>query len=200
MVIEASTLYQQTGDTWIETYTGGRFNMNAPSFDRNDIAHALSLNCRYNGHCRSFYSVAEHSVLVSELVRLKGGTELQQLEALLHDGTEAYLSDIPAPFKQFLPDWKAIDAMLDSKFREWAGLPAHKDELVKHCDWIALFIEVQDLLPGKGQDWQDPINAKDEALLMRATHSSLRAHGWIPLAAKHRLLSTWERLDAARLR
>lgn len=197
MVIEAATLYQQAGDTWIETYSGGRFCMNAPTFIRADIAHALSFNCRYNGHCRSYYSVAEHSVLVAELVRLKGGTVLQQLEGLLHDGTEAYLSDVPAPFKQFLPDWKDVDTKLDAEFRIYAGLPAHKDPLVKHCDWVALFIEVQDLLLGKGKDWLDPVNAREEALEIRAKHG-IRAYSWAPAFARDTFLFKWDELDAAR--
>lgn len=64
-----------------------------------DIAHSLSNICRYNGHCPTFYSVAQHSVLVSRFV-----PEKYKLEALLHDASEAYLCDVPSPIKA-LPEF-----------------------------------------------------------------------------------------------
>src|SRR5690242_720613 len=82
----------------IRTYTGRAFSPLDPNPDDiviEDIAHALSLNCRFTGHVRWHYSVAQHSVLCSEIVPSE-----YALTALLHDASEAYLSDIARPIKQ----------------------------------------------------------------------------------------------------
>lgn len=81
---------------FINTYSGGKFDpedLENSDFRLDDIAHSLSLQCRFAGHIPRFYSVAEHSVLVSK------NTEYP-LEGLLHDASEAYLMDIPTPIKK----------------------------------------------------------------------------------------------------
>lgn len=86
---------------WIQTYSGRAFYPLAPypqDVCIEDIAHALSQLCRFGGHCRRFYSVAEHSVLLSRVV-----VPEFQLWALLHDASEAYLVDVPRPIKKQLP-------------------------------------------------------------------------------------------------
>lgn len=88
---------------WIHTYKGHQFYAFDPredDIDIDDIAHALALTCRYSGHCNKFFSVAQHSVLVSFLV-----PEEQALAALLHDAPEAYLTDIPRPIKHMLNEY-----------------------------------------------------------------------------------------------
>jgi 5'-deoxynucleotidase YfbR-like HD superfamily hydrolase len=84
---------------WIETFNGNTFdyeNLSMNIIEIEDIAHALSQVCRFNGHCRSFYSVAEHSVHVANVI-----DERLALAGLLHDGTEAYMPDIPTPLKAY---------------------------------------------------------------------------------------------------
>ena len=86
---------------WITTYTGKKFPVKQPAvFDMNliDIAHGLSLACRFGGQIREFYSVAQHSVLVASLLPAKIA-----VYGLLHDASEAYLCDIPGPIKR-LPE------------------------------------------------------------------------------------------------
>jgi hypothetical protein len=100
---------------WIQTYTGRRFYPLAPradDIDIADIAHALSLKCRYGGHIDRFYSVAEHSVLVYRHV----GT----LEALMHDAEEAYspFGDVPRPIKKDLPWLNGISEPIERAIAE----------------------------------------------------------------------------------
>ena len=83
--------------TWIQTYTGRKFyplDPHAEDVCIEDIAHALALKCRYTGHCREFFSIAQHSVMVSRMV-----PESDAICGLLHDATEAYLPDVARPIK-----------------------------------------------------------------------------------------------------
>jgi hypothetical protein len=155
---------------WIETMHG-RFDLKNPKFDINDIAHALSQIARFNGHTKRFYSVAEHSLMVADLMEGLGLGDPR--EGLLHDATEAYLSDVPAPFKQFLPDWQKVDVDLEAALRAQYGLPERKTEGCRKADWLALFIEAYHLLPSEGAIFHDPNNLRPEAL-------RLIENGWIP--------------------
>ncbi len=133
----------------ITTSTGKDFNLLEPTFEVEAIAHALSNTCRFAGHCREFYSVAEHSVLVSQLME-----ELQLGDpflGLMHDGHEAYLSDVPSPFKQLLPDWQKIDADLEAALHKHFALQDNKPGC-KQADVLAFFIERDHLFePGKNE-------------------------------------------------
>lgn len=94
----------------LRTYTGKHVNVFEPTEDMiciEDIAHALSNQCRFAGHTKSFHSVAEHSITCSNLAI--SGLELQ---ALMHDASEAYLVDIPTPIKNHMPEYKAIEHKL----------------------------------------------------------------------------------------
>lgn len=85
---------------WMQTYSGRQFwpmDPRAEEIDIEDIAHALSMQCRYAGHCLRFYSVAEHCVHLSRKVSTENA-----LWALLHDASEAYLVDVPRPVKPYL--------------------------------------------------------------------------------------------------
>lgn len=94
-----------------------------------DIAHSLAHQCRYAGHIKKFYSVAEHSVVVSRLCPIK-----QMLEALLHDAAEAYCQDVIAPVKRFLPEYQALIALNEGVIRQAFGLPAEQSETVTFVD------------------------------------------------------------------
>src|SRR5271165_4859950 len=83
---------------WIQTYTGKKFFPMDPKPEDiciEDIAHSLSMICRFTGHSREFYSVAQHSVYVSELC-----SEQWMLHGLLHDAEEAYTNDLARPIKR----------------------------------------------------------------------------------------------------
>jgi hypothetical protein len=87
---------------YLQTVSGRWVNPFEPDPDQldiGDIARALANLCRFGGHSRVFYSVAQHSVIVSELVEQRGGGAEDAFAALMHDATEAYLGDMPHPLK-----------------------------------------------------------------------------------------------------
>lgn len=79
-----------------------------------DIAHALSLMCRANGHLKNFYSVAQHSINCQFEAKARGYSKKVQLACLLHDASEAYLADITRPVKQYLPQYQAFEQKLQT--------------------------------------------------------------------------------------
>ena len=97
----------------IVTFTGREFNYIDPKPDQIDIidiAIALSREARFAGHCNAYYSVAQHCVLASEMIRVPDGFVAQaRFAALLHDAAEAYMRDIPSPLKMLLPEYKEIE-------------------------------------------------------------------------------------------
>ena len=146
---------------WIHT-RHGKFDLDNPTFDVRDIAHSLAQIARFNGHCREFYNVATHSIIVAYIMDEYVGGD--PLEGLLHDATEAYLSDVPAPFKHVLPDWKAVDARVELAMRKHFRLPLAKTAYCQEADWLALFIEAKQLVLGEGADFADPHGLRDKAL------------------------------------
>lgn len=91
----------------MQTFTGLKFNPFEPDINLiliEDIAHSLSLQCRYNGHCNRFYSIAEHSLLLSNAISIN-----YAIDALLHDSAEAYLSDIIKPIKELIPEYEIAE-------------------------------------------------------------------------------------------
>lgn len=91
-----------TDRSWIQTFTGKKFYPLDPDpaqIDILDIAHSLAMQCRFNGHVKQFYSVAQHSVLLAKHFKRRGDELIYQKYALLHDASEAYLCDIPGPLK-----------------------------------------------------------------------------------------------------
>jgi 5'-deoxynucleotidase YfbR-like HD superfamily hydrolase len=149
----------------------GRFYASAPTWDVSAIAHALGQTARYRGNADTFYSVAEHSVLVSLLVSDYLKRPQDALEGLHHDDTESVLPDVSAPFKQLFPDLRNVDKQFDQSIRQHFSLPASKSNSVAKADWLALFIESAQILPGRGEDFEDPYNFRDEAM-------DLRERGW----------------------
>ncbi len=129
-------------DNWILTYQGHRFHYLNPSIDEidiRDIAHALSLKCRFSGHCKVFYSVGEHSIRVADQLQ-----ENLKLSGLLHDAAEAYMPDVPRPIKvQFGLDKyeNTIKKLIVKKY----GLVS--DPRIKDMDNILLATEARDFMP-----------------------------------------------------
>lgn len=134
---------------WVETVSGKKFHFLDPQpeeIDIIDIATALGNNCRYTGQCRGFYSVAEHSVAVSELTG-------NSLEGLLHDASEAYLQDIASPVKAHLHNYKELEAVVMQAILLKFGADYPYGPAIKYADVIQLSTEARHLLPSKGNDW-----------------------------------------------
>ncbi|MBI5817440.1 MAG: hypothetical protein HZA88_00470 [Verrucomicrobia bacterium] len=106
-----------------------------------DIAHALSNVCRFGGHCKHFYSVAQHSMVVSHIVP----AELA-LAGLMHDATEAYIGDMVRPIKYSMPVFRAVEDKLWRLIAEKFGLPPILPPEVKHADDVALITERRDVM------------------------------------------------------
>lgn len=142
-------------DDWIQTYTGRQFwplDPRVEDIDIRDIAHALSMKCRYGGHSLAFYSVAEHSIFVSRALP----PELR-LTGLLHDAAEAYLADIPRPVKPLLAGFKEIEERIERVIAEVFGLlPPPWPDAVKAADTAILHDETRALMGEAPAPWNIP--------------------------------------------
>lgn len=139
-------------NNWIQTFTGKAFwplNPDPNDVDIVDIAHALGMLCRYGGHVRKFYSVAEHCWLLSYAVSPK-----YALWALLHDSSEAYLLDIPSPIKRQLPEYKQHETRLMECIAARFGLEMPEPPEIKAADTRILFNERAALLNTSIREWQ----------------------------------------------
>lgn len=139
----------------ILTSTGQYFDFTKPEahdYQIEEIAHALSHLCRYTGHVSQFYSVAQHSVLVSLFIE-----PALALEGLLHDASEAYLGDVSSPLKALLPDYKAIEHKVEAAIASQYGLNLHHRH-IKIADLRMLSTEKRILMPQTDNDhkhWPD---------------------------------------------
>lgn len=148
--------------SWIQTYSGIQFwplNPRQEDVRLEDIAHALSLMCRFNGHCRRFYSVAQHSVLVSSEMKKQGFEGNVLVAALFHDAAEAYLPDICRPIKGAWKEFKSIESKLLSVIYEAFNIdcPTFSEcKAIKGCDNVLLATEARDLLGPLHLSWIYP--------------------------------------------
>lgn len=132
---------------YILTYTKKKFTPTAPVADDvniEDIAHALSMLCRANGHYASFYSIAAHCLNCYEEACARRESGRVKMACLLHDACEAYISDITRPVKQYLDDYKVIEDRLSKViYEKFLGSPLteYEEKMVKIIDDAMLFHE-----------------------------------------------------------
>ena len=144
--------------TWIQTYNSHKFFPAEPDHEENvidieDIAHALSMQCRFNGHVRDFYSVAQHSCHVANQVLKETDDPELALWGLLHDSAEAYLSDIPKPIKHLLTGYSDLEEALLNKIIRHFGLTWPQPDIVSKYDLIMLRTEQEWLMGPPPDDW-----------------------------------------------
>lgn len=142
---------------WMQTFTGRAFYMMAPEaedIDPVDIAHALSLLCRYGGHVQRFYSVAEHCVLMSYAVSPENA-----LWALLHDATEAYLGDMIRPLKRSMSLYVETEDHLMGVICDRFGLDWGMPGEVRDADARILHDERAALLGPSPRPWNAALEA-----------------------------------------
>jgi hypothetical protein len=188
---------------WICTFTGKRFYPAAPcvaDFDARDIAHSLSMQCRYNGHVGRFYSVAEHCLIMCEEIAYRFDFNLPwakclnlQKWALVHDAPEAYLGDLPYPLKQ-LPEFaffRELEAKYPPLLASWLGLEGSTEpQEVKALDLEIVASEATKLYHERHPDWILPATPTERLLS--------RIQGLSPAEAERaylaRFRSFWPRL------
>ncbi|HOO79334.1 MAG TPA: phosphohydrolase [Lachnospiraceae bacterium] len=137
---------------YMKTYTGRKVNPLEPKANDiclDDIAHALSLICRGNGQTTHFYSVAMHCINCQKEAKARNYSIRVQLGCLLHDASEAYLSDVIRPVKQHLPKYSEIEEMFFGAVFEHFNLSDFSEEewdLVKEVDDALLDYDLTELL------------------------------------------------------
>lgn len=147
-----SSDYRKGG--WTQTYTGKQFwGMDARPEDISieDIAHALACVNRYNGHTPVPYSVAQHSVLVSQHCLPEDA-----FWGLMHDASEAYLGDMISPLKRFIPQYVEVEDNLMGVICRRFLMSPEQPHSVKIADLTVLAAEARDLFPVKPADWKLP--------------------------------------------
>jgi len=172
---------------WIVTQSGRKVDVFHPtpeSMDIEDIAHALSMICRFGGHTKEFYSVAQHSVLVSYICNKK-----YALQGLMHDATEAFCGDVVRPIKrniQFFCDMEdGLHNAISQKFHIYWNETIHKS--IKRADNIALLTEAKYLV-------QQELHSK----LKREKPLEHPIKGWTHIVAKNTFLARFKELTSAR--
>lgn len=174
-------------DSYIETFNGHRVTILDPKAEQiciSDIAHSLSMQCRYTGHCKRFYSVAEHSVWVARMCAPE-----YALWGLLHDGTEAYLADIATPIKVHLSNYKVLEHGMALKVAERFGVDL-TEEVERHVKWWDIQVlrrEAELLMPSGGQGWVVNIDNPEPI-------PQISIQCWSPEEARDKFLAEFERL------
>jgi 5'-deoxynucleotidase YfbR-like HD superfamily hydrolase len=141
---------QLIGD-WFLTFTGKKFHPLDPQPEDiciEDIAHALSNICRFGGHCRQFYSVAQHSVIVSQICTQA------TFQGLMHDATEYALGDMVRPLKISMPDYCAAEDKLWLVIADVFGINSVFHPEVKRADNTALMTERRDICTQTDHPWR----------------------------------------------
>jgi 5'-deoxynucleotidase YfbR-like HD superfamily hydrolase len=172
------------GKTSICTFSGIQFHPLDPEphlVNPNDIAHSLAYQCRYAGHSKFFYSIAEHSVLVADYVnrRWPGHRDLVA-SALLHDASEAYLTDLGGPIKRdprVLEWWNPVEEKLERVISEAFGVPFPIPDEVYEADRQILRLEIEHLMPKV--NWWTPVPPDEWAQF-------LDIEGWYPDLAEEK--------------
>lgn len=159
-----------TTGPWMETHAGKRLSLPVTEdmIDIEDIAHSLSMQCRYAGHTLRFYSVAEHCIIIADYIAERTGDYQHALAGLLHDASEAYLVDVPKPVKVCLTGYREIEQQVEETIAKKWDLDYPWSDLIKEADCRILHDERATLFNWSGFEWDlpypDPLFVTVEAL------------------------------------
>lgn len=183
--LTSGSVVGRRGD-WMQTFSGRAFWPLDPrpgDISVADISHALSLLCRYGGHTSRFYSVAEHSVLMSHVVAPE-----HALWALLHDAAEAYLCDLPRPIKRLMPTYQDAEDVLLFAIRQKFGLGQFPREVRDADNRILLDERAALMVMPPPLSWGD---------LEDMEPLGVEVYGWSPAVAEHMWITRFHALRAA---
>ena len=181
---------------WIRTFTGKKFDfadVNPDSICLEDIAHGLAFTCRFGGHSNIFYSVADHSVYVANILLEEGHHDIIAKAGLLHDAAEAYIGDFVHPLKayinymtkDFLSELEAN--ILDVIYCKY-GIPRHFNlDKIEEADKRMCLTEGQQFLGADTSDWEFAGKYTPYDKKLRASST--------PFNAMTRFLNTAKNLD-----
>lgn len=146
-------------DDWAETSLGGKYLPRSPALTNiklSDITRSLTKICRFNGHCRSFYSVGSHSIAVGDYVRTQTESKDTIMAAYLHDASEAYIGDMISPQKKDFPEFKELESKWEAAIFSafWVDMRLIDHVLIKQADLMALKSETYNLMPSQGKTWR----------------------------------------------
>lgn len=148
------------GPHHIELGSGAYLDLSDPRpqhIELEDVARGLARTCRFAGHTRRFYSVAEHAVLVADYLEARGASVVAQLCGLHHDDHEAFVGDVTRPLKAMLPDYPALADRVQEAVEQALGIPnafaLNLHRQVRVADDWALAAEAWHLLPSRGATW-----------------------------------------------
>ncbi len=168
---------------WFQTFTGKVFYPLDPreeEIDIRDITHSLSLSCRYHGHCRYFYSVAEHCIrtkMIALSLLMKMGENTLNIKpaevafwSLFHDAAESYVGDMNAPLKADMPKYKEVEegilTVIGKKYEFPYPMSEHVATLVHKADKIMLATELRDILATAPQAWDNDEKASEDMVIV----------------------------------
>lgn len=146
---------------YITTYSGTHViptKPDAAGIHITDIAHALSLICRGNGHVKTFFSVGQHCIHCAREAKARGLSGRIVMACLLHDASESYMSDVPRPFKQYLDRYLEFEEqLLDVIYTKYLGSTLSEEEqaAVKQIDDDMLYFDLRELL-NEHSDREEP--------------------------------------------
>jgi hypothetical protein len=171
--------------------------MKGAEFDHEVIAHSLACQCRYLGHTKKFYSIAQHSCHVHDILPPEF-----RFVGLMHDAPEAYLGDVVTPIKRNLIfkvhtydedgeggldfiSFDDVEQSLWERMAEHYGLPTYLPEVVQRADWYLFNVEVRDAcdtdVTAWGMKWGPPPTPEAEKLVI--------TEFWTPERAREEWLS-----------
>lgn len=183
--------------SYIRTISGKNFDiyqLTPDSFDIESISHGLSNTCRFSGQCKRFYSVAEHSCRISihvyDILTQEGQLNKKEilkasLWGLLHDASEAFLPDMPSPFKKLpeLTGFRQLEDKIMAMVAQKFNLPLDMPDIVKQCDSRIIVNESSSLMVGQWPEQDEPLN-----------DDNMPEYGLPPTQAKEWFLEIYEHL------